>query len=106
MKSSARDLLINEILEASENLGHVRLWKAQTGVVQTSSGNFVRSGPRGAAPITGIAPKGVRLEIEVANEGLAATPSQKSFEHFIRKFGGQYLFCSSLEEALAFLRGF
>ncbi len=75
-------------------------WRQNTGSVRIGR-RFVVFGHRGAADITGILRDGRRVEIECKSTIGRQSKHQKDFEKMIRRMGGVYILCRSVEEAWA-----
>lgn len=97
----------NEIMRAFSTLPGMRLWRANTGAA-TYGDRMVRYGVPGQADLSGILPRGVRLEIECKRPGQVPTEDQVNFGKTITRFGGVYIVAYSAQDVEAALhqRGF
>lgn len=77
-------------------IGGLRIWRQNSGVVRVGSG-YVNLAPAGAADITGIGPRGRRIEIETKAVGGKQSEDQKRWERMIRDLGGVYVLCCESE---------
>ena len=76
----------------------MRLWRSNTGVARMGPRRIVRFGVPGQADLTGILPRGVRLEIEVKTNAGQQTPEQKNYQRIIERFGGVYVLARSVDD--------
>ena len=87
----------NEILRAFGTKRWLRLWRANTGVARIGN-RVIRFGIPGQADLTGILPRGVRLEVEVKSPDGRQTEEQRNFQRMIERFGGVYVLARSVED--------
>lgn len=87
------------ILARLNQLPGVHVWRQNTGVA-SMNGRTVRFGLPGAADLTGLV-AGRRLELEIKTGTGRVRPEQRAYGEMIRRFGGVYAVCRSLEDALA-----
>lgn len=102
MKSEAA--ILSEILNAIGSRTDVRLWRQNTGVARTRTGQVVRFGVPGQADLSGILmPSGRRIEIEVKSATGRQSEAQRRWQRMIEKFGGLYVLACSVDDVLEVL---
>ena len=75
-----------------QRTAEVRVWRQNSGKVQTVHGTWIELAPKGAADITGIVlGSGQRLEIECKSPTGKQSDEQKRWGEFIARSGGIYL---------------
>ncbi len=87
----------NAILREFGTRPDLRIWRANVGVARIGR-HTVRFGIPGQADLTGIAPDGRRLEIEVKSERGRLSENQKRFRDLIRRFRGIHIVARSVHD--------
>ncbi|HUT62126.1 MAG TPA: VRR-NUC domain-containing protein [Phycisphaerae bacterium] len=87
----------NAILREFGTRPDLRIWRANCGVARIGR-RTVRFGIPGQADLTGIAPDGRRLEIEVKSERGRLSDDQERFRDLIRRFGGIHIVARSVHD--------
>jgi len=82
----------------------VTIWRQNTGAVALKAPGearrFVSFGLPGCGDLTGIGPRGVRIEIECKDGEGRPTKRQRAFGEMIRAHGGIYLLVRSVDDAI------
>lgn len=81
----------------------VKAWRQNTGGAKLK-GFHVRFGVKGQADITGIAERGIRLEIEIKKNDGKLSEDQFAWLRMIREAGGIAFCCNSLEDCISNLK--
>ena len=93
----------NSILREFGTRTDMRLWRNNVGQA-TFGGQSVQFGVKGQADLSGLAPSGRRLEVEVKTwEGKQST-DQFNFEKMIKRFNGIYILARSIDDVYHGLR--
>lgn len=77
----------------------VRVWRANV-VAGKIDNRFIRAGVPGQADISGIGPRGVRIEIEVKAGSDRLSEKQRAFRDMILRLGGIWVEARSVDQAL------
>ena len=84
---AARQIIHDLLIRIPSEIPGARAWRRNVGGAMTATG-FVRFGIPGEADITGIAPNGKRIEIEVKAAGDRLRPEQERFLAMVNEAGG------------------
>ncbi len=95
--------ILAEVLQVLGSRTDLRVWRAATGVAKFGE-TVVRFGVPGQADVSGIAPNGVRIEIETKAARGRQSKQQENFQRMIERFSGVYIVARSAADALAQLR--
>lgn len=87
----------NAILREFGTRPDLRIWRANCGVARIGR-RTVRFGIPGQADLTGIAPDGRRLEIEVKSEDGRLSEDQQRFREMILRFNGIHIVARSIHD--------
>jgi len=103
--TTASTALVNSVEAAVRwRFRDVAVWRQNTGAVKYKDAGgkprFVRYGKKGSGDLTGIGPRGVRIEIECKYGTGRPEPAQIEFAHVIRTHGGIYLVVRSVDDAI------
>lgn len=100
---TAGQIIHDLLLRIPVDIPGARVWRRNVGAAKTEYG-FVRFGLPGEADVTGIAPDGRRLEIEVKAGRDRLTPKQEKFLSMIESRGGIALVARDVDGCIAELR--
>ncbi len=78
----------------------VHVWRNNTGAGQRAGGGLIRFGVPGQGDISGIGPRGVRLEVEVKSATGRVSEDQVAFGQMISLHGGLYVVARTLDDAI------
>ena len=87
----------NAILREFGTRPDLRIWRANVGAARIGR-RVVRFGIPGQADLTGIAPDGRRLEIEVKSKDGRLSEDQKRFRDLIQRFKGIHIVARSVHD--------
>lgn len=100
MSDSANAITARLLIEVPRRFPGVRCWRQNSGALKDATGRVVRYGIIGGGDISGIAPGGRRIEIEVKAGKDRMSEQQRNFAAMIRAAGGLYLVCVDVETTL------
>lgn len=100
---TAREIIHDLLIRIPVEFPGARAWRRNVGAAMTEHG-FVRYGLPGEADITGIAPGGLRLEIEVKARRDRLSPAQVNFLSMVERAGGIAVVAHDVAQAIMEIR--
>lgn len=86
------DFLKRVMLEFQKMYPEARIWKNNTGALESKKGHYVRYGKVGSSDLIGVMPPNGRMTcIEIKTGKAKQSKKQKDFEQMISKCGGIYI---------------
>ena len=96
---SANQITAELLIEIPKLWPQVRVWRANV-LAGKIGDRFVRAGVKGQGDLSGIGPKGIRIELEIKAKRDRMRPEQIAFRDMILRAGGIYIEARSVEQAL------